>query len=159
MRFDENKRNLLRRSTLNLTGQLLPWIKNQEQFITQCTQCGDCQLACPENIIVKGDGGFPKINFNLGECNFCGKCAQSCALPLFNPINSTPWTIKAMITDDCLANKSVYCRSCAESCQTLALSFKIGIRAVPEIDLSLCNGCGGCVAPCPTQSISMKDLA
>ena len=158
MSFDANKRNLFRRATPNLTGKLLPWIKDPQAFIAQCTQCGDCQTACPENIIVKGDGGFPNINFNLGECDFCGKCAISCTLPLFNETSSTPWTIKALISDECLANKHVYCRSCAESCETQALTFQIGISAVPTIDLDLCTGCGACVAPCPTQSITIKEL-
>lgn len=158
MSFDVNKRNLFRRTTLNLTGKLLPWVKDQQQFINECTQCGDCQLACPEKIIVKGDGGFPNINFNLGECDFCGKCATSCSLPLFNDIKTTPWSIKAQISDECLANKNVYCRSCAESCETQALTFQIGISSVPKINLALCNGCGACVAPCPTQSITIKDV-
>ncbi|MCK5818248.1 MAG: ferredoxin-type protein NapF [Psychromonas sp.] len=157
MQFNANKRNLFRRSRSNSTYKLLPWIKSVEQFLTECTQCGDCQSACPEKIIIRGDGGFPAINFDLGECNFCGECANSCSLPLFNTISSIPWTIKAVIADDCLANKSVYCRSCAESCEPLALSFKIGISAVPKIDLSLCNGCGACVATCPTKSITLKE--
>lgn len=158
MSFDISKRNLFRRSSSNLTVKLLPWVKSEQQFIAECTQCGDCLSACPEKIIVKGDGGFPNINFNLGECDFCGKCALSCSLPLFDEITTIPWLIKAQISDECLANKNVYCRSCAESCETQALSFQIGISSVPNIDIAVCTGCGACVSPCPTQSITIKEV-
>jgi ferredoxin-type protein NapF len=52
----------------------LPWVINEQYFIDDCTQCGDCITSCEEKIIVKGDGGFPEIDFSKGECTFCQKC-------------------------------------------------------------------------------------
>ena len=158
MQFDANKRSLFRAKRNISTDNLLPWIIDAKQFLDNCTQCGDCLVACPENIIVKGDGGFPTVDFDLGECDFCGKCAGSCKEPIFTEITETPWQKKALIDSTCLANQHIYCRSCAESCEAQALTFQIGISAVPQIDNDLCTGCGACVAPCPTKAIEVKEL-
>jgi ferredoxin-type protein NapF len=46
-------------------------------------------------------------------------------------------------------------------CDAGAIRFKPTLGGVtsPALDLSLCTGCGACVAPCPTQAISMKTPA
>lgn len=158
MQFDANKRSLFRAKKAISTEHALPWIISADQFLDNCTQCGDCLSACPEQIIVKGDGGFPAINFDLGECDFCGKCALACEAPIFKELSETPWQKKALIDDACFANQQIYCRSCAESCESQALTFQIGISAVPQIDNELCTGCGACVAPCPANAIEVKEL-
>lgn len=158
MQFDANKRSLFRPKKTISTEHLLPWVIDAKQFLNDCTQCGDCLDVCPEQIIIKGDGGFPRVDFDLGECDFCGKCAGSCKAPIFTEITATPWQKKALIDVTCLANQNIYCRSCAESCEAQALTFQIGISAVPQIDNELCTGCGACVAPCPTNAIGVKEL-
>lgn len=158
MPFDANKRGLFRNKKTISTENLLPWVKDAKQFLDQCTQCADCINICPEEIIVKGDGGFPSIDFELGECDFCGKCANVCKEPIFAPTDETPWQKKANINDTCLANENIYCRSCAESCEVQALTFQLGLSAAPQIDNDLCNGCGACVAPCPAKAIVIKEL-
>jgi len=158
VQFDVKKRSLFRAKKKISTNNLLPWINDAEQFLENCTQCGDCLSACPQQIIVKGDGGFPAINFELGECDFCTKCATVCKVPIFIASTEQPWQKKAVIDATCLANQNIYCRSCAESCETQALTFQIGISAVPKIDNDLCTGCGACVAPCPSSAIDVKEL-
>ncbi|MCV5491319.1 ferredoxin-type protein NapF, partial [Escherichia coli] len=37
----------------------LPWSVNWSTFVVDCTRCGDCLVACPEQILVNGEGGFP----------------------------------------------------------------------------------------------------
>ena len=159
MHFDIGKRSLFVRTKTVSIENLLPWIKDEQQFVEKCNQCGDCLTVCPTNIIIKGDGGFPSIDFRKGECEFCGECATVCSTPLFEPITTLPWLKKAFINDNCLATKNVICRSCAESCDQQALTFKIAISAVPEIDLTRCNGCGACLSPCPTDAISIKNAS
>ncbi len=56
----------------------LPWVRNELEFIDTCSRCHDCTSACSEKIIIKGDGGFPEINFNRGECTFCGDSKIRC---------------------------------------------------------------------------------
>lgn len=158
MHFDSNKRSLFRPKKNISPDNLLPWVISAAQFLENCTQCGDCLVVCPEKIIIKGDGGFPSINFDLGECDFCGKCAEVCKAPIFTPITEIPWQKKARIDSSCLANQNIYCRSCAESCEAQALTFQIGISSAPQIDSDLCNGCGACVAPCPTKAIEVKAI-
>ena len=113
MQFNASKRTLFKVKKTVATNNLLPWIADNQGFINNCNQCGDCVSACPENIIFKGDGSYPNINFNLGECTFCGKCAESCEKPIFVATNESPWNKKALINDRCLAIAEVYCRSCA----------------------------------------------
>lgn len=158
MKFDANKRSLFRVKKQITIDNLLPWVIDADVFLDKCSQCGDCINACPEKIIINGDGGFPTINFELGECDFCGLCAESCKEPIFSAVTEVPWQKKALINDTCLANQNIYCRSCAESCESQALTFQIGINAVPKIDLQLCTGCGACVAPCPVTAIDVKEL-
>jgi ferredoxin-type protein NapF len=153
---DIQKRNLFRRKSDLIINNLMPWIDDQQQFFDSCTQCESCVTSCPENIILKGDGGFPVIDFSLGECTFCGKCAESCQEDVFVSTTQQAWHKKAVISHACLAFENVYCRSCGESCPEEALSFQIGINAVPEIDLEKCNGCGACFSPCPTSAINIE---
>lgn len=138
-------------------NHLMPWIEDGDKFTENCTQCKSCLLSCPENILIQGDGGFPVIDFSLGECTFCGKCAESCNEDIFVEVTHTPWQKKAIIDKSCLAHQNIYCRSCAESCPVQALSFQLGISAVPQIALDKCNGCGACFYPCPANAISIKE--
>lgn len=158
MAFDIKKRSLFRPSQKVTFENLLPWVSDAQAFVEECTQCGDCLTICPEKIIVKGDGGFPQIDFKEGECDFCGKCAEICKAPIFTPVTEQPWQKKAVINQHCLANQSIYCRSCAESCEAQALTFQIGISAVPKIDNKLCTGCGACVSPCPVNAVAVKEV-
>ncbi|WP_163933534.1 ferredoxin-type protein NapF [Paraferrimonas sp. SM1919] len=142
------------------TNVSLPWIKNLDNFCSQCSQCGECISACPQNIIVKGDGGFPSIDFRLGECDFCYKCAGACPDNLFNPQDSSPWQQKASINKLCLLENGVECRSCGDSCPEMAITFKlqIGRPAKAEINQQACSGCGACVADCPTSAVEIIQL-
>ncbi|MFT6985943.1 MAG: ferredoxin-type protein NapF [Psychromonas sp.] len=158
MQFDASKRSFFKVKKTIATDHLLPWIKDTQNFLNNCSQCGDCISACPEQIVIKGDGGYPNINFDLGECTFCGKCATSCKEKIFVETSESPWDKKAFINNQCLAFANVYCRSCAESCDSEALTFQLGLSAIPQINTDLCSGCGACVAPCPQQAIAIKEL-
>lgn len=159
MKFSPSKRSLFKATNKVVVKNLLPWIIDPNQFIENCTQCADCINVCPENIIEKGDGGYPSINFNKGECSFCGECANICKETIFTMTEHQPWLKKAHIEPSCLANLNVYCRSCADSCEVQALSFQLGVNAIPNINLELCTGCGACVSPCPTQAIQIKEIS
>ncbi len=135
-----------------------PWSVDEQQFTQDCTRCQECIKACPENILEVGSGGFPEVNFKQGECSFCGDCAASCEASVFRPVQEIPWQQQARISDACITHKQVICRSCGENCEPEAIQFKLvaGQVAVPEIDLDSCNGCGACVAVCPTQAVKVS---
>ncbi len=140
--------------------QRMPWLVDEQSFIDGCSRCNQCVEACETKIIVKGEGGFPEIRFQEGECTLCRKCAEVCPEPLFLPREQQPWQQVAVVGDKCLALQGVECRACGDSCEYAAISFRlqIGGSAKPLLNESLCMGCGGCIKPCPSNAISINAL-
>ncbi|MDV7104823.1 ferredoxin-type protein NapF [Vibrio sp. TH_r3] len=144
--------------------QRMPWLVGESEFIADCSRCNKCINVCETSIIVKGDGGFPEVDFSLGECSFCEKCADICPEPLFTPRSepSIPrselaWQQVARINDKCLSLQGVECRICGENCEYSAIKFRlqVGGRAKPILNEIDCTGCGGCIKPCPANAIDI----
>ena len=136
-----------------------PWALPEASFIDICTRCNDCLSACPEAIIISGDGGFPTIDFKRGECTFCADCITACKPHALIRSDEQPaWSIKASIAPSCLPHKGVECRSCGDYCDSRAIRFnpRIGGSPLPVIDAERCTGCGACVAPCPVNAITIS---
>ena len=135
----------------------LPWLDTQN-FEHDCSRCDECLSACPEGIIVPSTGGFPSIDFSRGECTFCGACADACPESLFDRSRARPWSLKALISEDCLAKRDIMCRSCQDACAQSAIDFGIapGRLPSPEVNTINCTGCGGCVPVCPENAISIQ---
>lgn len=155
---DLTKRRLFTRRKVDTDTVRLPWLKDTDAFFQGCTRCGDCNDVCETNIIVKGDGGFPTIDFSRGECTFCYRCAEACPEQLFTAVEQRPWNAKANIQAGCLAHQQVECRSCGDMCEPMAIQFQLsaGRVAMPVISLEDCNGCGACVAVCPSTAILIE---
>lgn len=139
----------------------LPWTVSEALFIELCTRCGDCISACPERIIEQGDGGFPQLNFQQGECTFCQFCVQSCDQPFFQNEQlgqpSKAWHKVASIESGCLTQQGVFCQNCKDACESRAIVFthRIGAVPTPVVKQEDCVACGACVAPCPSNSIQI----
>ncbi|MCL1145173.1 ferredoxin-type protein NapF [Shewanella marinintestina] len=148
--FSRNKNDAIR----------LPWVKSSVEFTDLCTRCDKCIEACETQIIIKGGGGFPQIDFSIDECTFCQKCVDVCKEPLFEDLNNVPWQITANIQEKCMAYQGIWCQSCKDACDTSAISFtlSIGKAPLPNIDKDACTGCGACVAPCPSNAILLKNV-
>ncbi|KII75424.1 ferredoxin-type protein NapF [Vibrio renipiscarius] len=157
---DFSRRKFFTRKPIADAAVRLPWLLNPEQFTDLCTQCGECVKACETQIIVKGDGGFPRVDFAIDECTFCYQCAEACPESLFKEESDTPWQAKADINQQCLAKQNVECRACNDMCESMAIQFSYGVGrvALPTLDHEKCNGCGACVAVCPTSSINVSNV-
>lgn len=142
------------------TTPLLPWLAEPDSFVDSCTRCNRCLPVCETQIIIQGDGGYPTVDFNLGECTFCYQCAAACPEPLFLAQTDSPWSIKAQINLSCLTQQNVECRSCADACEPEAIRFQLAIGKVaqPKVGLDDCTGCGACVAICPTKAINLSAI-
>ncbi|MEZ8930181.1 MULTISPECIES: ferredoxin-type protein NapF [unclassified Vibrio] len=156
---DLSRRRLFSRRKVDSSQIRLPWIKSLESFADDCTRCGKCIESCETHIIIVGDGGFPTVDFSKDECTFCYQCANVCPEPIFKPEEETPWLAKATISDKCLAQQNVECRSCGDMCEPMAIQFQLraGSVALPKIELDECSGCGACVAVCPTSAILVSN--
>lgn len=156
---DLSRRHLFTRKKFDSRQVTLPWLVEQSSFTDDCTRCGKCIEHCESNIIIKGDGGFPTIDFSRGECTFCYQCARACPEPLFSAEHENPWSAKATISSNCLAFHQIECRSCGDMCEPLAITFRLrpGDVALPTIDIADCTGCGACVAACPSTAITVNN--
>lgn len=126
---------------------------DEPRFLDTCTQCGDCTSACPEGIVIRGDGGYPVLNFNKSGCTFCGSCVEACDTGAL--VAGTLWDWRPDASASCLSAKGVFCRTCQDHCDESAIRFRLrpGGRSQPEFDPDLCTGCGSCAAPCPVGAI------
>lgn len=137
----------------------VPWAV--DDFVDLCRRCDDCIKACEEAILVAGDGGFPTVDFARGGCTFCGACVRACEHGALAMRDGPAWSLKVAIADNCLSAQGITCRACGDVCEPRAIRFQLqpGGRAIPGVDASLCNGCGSCIAICPTHVIQIEEAA
>ncbi len=77
MKIDASRRGILTgRWRKASNGIRPPWSGDESHFLTHCTRCDACINACENNILQRGAGGYPSVNFKNNECSFCYACAQ-----------------------------------------------------------------------------------
>ena len=133
-----------------------PWVRAEAAFVAACTRCCDCINTCPQHILALDKDARPTVDFGRGECTFCGKCVEACQpRALEKREGEPPWQLKAHVQSTCLAKSNVVCRACGDACPVQAIRFspKVMSAAQPQVDESLCTGCGACYTPCPVQAI------
>lgn len=117
-------------------------------------------LACPEGVLKLGAGRLVELDLSSAGCTLCGECASRCEAGLFDGARPAfPWI--ATIGEACLALAGIHCRSCQDACEPAAIRFRPapGGVALAELDSQRCNGCGACLAPCPSQAIQLRALS
>ncbi len=145
-----------------------PWAVAEKLFSDLCSRCDECIQACAENILARGDGGYPEVRFSQGECTFCGECVKSCSKDALRfPVTDTgawlagdgkdAWRLEVRFASNCLSLNAIVCRACGDVCETGAIRFQLkpGGVAEPRLSAEDCSGCGACVRPCPVQAVSL----
>jgi len=134
-----------------------PGARPEVEFIDHCSRCDACLLACPTQVIKRGDGGFPVLDFAAAGCTGCGDCIGAC-LPKALQTGATAWpTGQVHLNDACLAEKGVTCQACKDACDFDVIQFPVTIATPkPIIDSDRCLACGECVSVCPVNSLSIS---
>ena len=158
---DPSRRALLRGRVQTRPAIRPPWALPEPDFLARCTRCGDCLGACAEGVLVKGDGGFPEVDFFRGACVMCGDCAERCRAFAFQAPPrraANAWRHRISLNSNCMAMQGVVCRSCGDVCGERAIGFqlRVGGAAVPALDDTACTGCGECLSVCPVQALQVE---
>lgn len=139
-----------------------------DNLIDNCIKCNECIDNCPSGVLKpstiqygKGNEEIPYLDFSSNFCDYsCNTCSTICPtesiieLPLkkkqITQIGIAEFNKKKCIV---VVDKTS-CGACAEVCPTSAITLKnIGNNLeIPEINTSLCIGCGACEYACPVKN-------
>ncbi|BAS29242.1 RnfABCDGE type electron transport complex subunit B [Limnochorda pilosa] len=123
-----------------------------------CLGLGTCVRECPFGALRMGADGLPIVDEAL--CTGCGICTQVCprgTIQLVAP--DTPAVVRCVsplggkqVRAVCQAG-CIACKICERACEQDAIHV---VDNLARIDSERCNGCGACVAKCPTGCIEVR---
>lgn len=155
-----NRRSFLRGAVTSAPAEKPPLRPPgvSETSLAACNACGECAAACPEDIIVFGADGYPKLSFAQSGCDFCGTCVEACKRDVFATPTPTHFEATLSLSDKCLIQSGVACQICTDFCDHDALLFDLSVRPAGaiQVDNARCTGCGFCVGSCPAGAITVQ---
>lgn len=156
-----------------------PGARNITAFKDACTACHACIAACPNNIIRPASFEYgidgimlPTIKYVNNACKYtCNTCTQVCPHGALEHISleDKQHTKIALATYDATAciivTDGAKCGACYRRCPAKAIQMKenpvVPRQFLPNIDSSLCIGCGECIKVCPAlpKAITIKGVS
>lgn len=142
-----------------------PGAKSIQHLKDRCVSCHLCISSCPTKVLQPStfDYGFtglllPKMNYQVNFCNFeCTKCGEVCPtgaivhLPQEEKKLTQIGKVELRLKHCIVKSEGTACGSCSEHCPTQAVKmipYKEDLT-IPEIDQTICIGCGACEYACP----------
>ena len=142
----------------------------EENFLSTCVRCGECMRVCPSQGLqpVLFEGSLyafytPQLVPRIGECQLCMLCWQVCPTGALVRVDSSSMKIgtASVIRETCLEwNRERACLVCVEVCPYQAVDVVSSGgqgrgsgngRRGPQVNRSLCAGCGACEHHCPQE--------
>lgn len=144
-----------------------PGSLSHKNLLNKCTSCHLCVSKCPSEVIKPafleyGVAGMmqPMLYFDNGFCNYdCTICSEVCPSGAISRIDMdtkhhTQTGQVQFILENCIVyTDETHCGACSEHCPTQAVSmvpYKNGLT-IPDTEISICVGCGGCEFICPAK--------
>ncbi len=127
----------------------------EPDFLQACTRCGECIEACPHDAIrsathrLRAAAGTPVVEPQRAPCLLCEDfpCVASCEPRALRGDALAVLGVARVQALDCLNRLGSPCSVCVERCPVPgAIAFA---GDVPEVEESLCTGCGQCQHACP----------
>jgi len=145
-----------------------PGALREETFLSTCVRCGECMRVCPSQglrpvFLEESLFAFytPQLVPRIGECQLCMLCWQVCPTGALVEVDAESMKIGTALVnrDTCLEwTKESVCLVCAEVCPFQAIEVvSTGGRGAgrgrsgPQVNRSLCSGCGACEHHCPQE--------
>ncbi|MFV0471906.1 MAG: 4Fe-4S dicluster domain-containing protein [Paludibacteraceae bacterium] len=138
-----------------------------DKLDSKCVSCHLCVSRCPSHVLKPafteyGIGGImqPVMNFDKGFCNYnCIICTQVCPTGALSKLDKeqkhhTQMGQVQFVIENCIVfTEETQCGACSEHCPTQAV-FMVpykGNLTIPNTNINICVGCGGCEYVCPAK--------
>ncbi len=138
-----------------------------EKLQSKCISCHLCVSKCPSHVLKPafteyGPGGImqPMLYFDKGFCNYdCTLCTEVCPTGALTALTKEQKHHNQMgqvryVRENCIVyTDETQCGACSEHCPTQAV-FMVpykGDLTIPDTDVNICVGCGGCEYVCPAK--------